>query len=479
MQIKSKYSWVKHFDFMVIDLISLFLCFLLSYWMKFGNMEFWFNEVWVRYLFIVLVLNVVITLFVNPYSGILRRPYYMEVIRAVQLALYNLLLAALVFYVFRIGINYSREMSFYMYGLYFVFSLVLKFIWKKMLVSGKIVIKTTKQIPLFVIGSSEGIEQTIINVTAGDFQLYEVCGVHLIDDAERGEVRVDGMNPIPVIGAEYGRFILNRNIREVLVAVTPAAVEEGVLEALNANGVGLNVAVESVVGFLPEDQYIQNLGVYRTLSVGTFTFTPGQMIYLGIKRLIDILLGIIGVIMLVPVTVIIKAVYLLTGDKAPIFYSHIRVGQDGVPIRIWKYRTMIPDADKQLEILLQDENYRKEWEENQKFANDPRITKAGRILRKTSLDELPQMINVLLGDMSLVGPRPLVKGELELHDGLKLYQRVKPGITGWWGCNGRSNIEYRERLELEYYYVKHCSLYLDLLCIFRTMLAVVKKDGAQ
>ena len=479
MQIKSKYSWVKHLDFMVIDLISLFLCFLLSYWIKFGNVAFHTNEDWVRYLFLVLVLNVVITLFVNPYSGILRRPYYMEIIRALQLAVYNLLLAALVFYVFRIGITYSREMSFYMYGLYFVFSLILKFVWKKMLVSGKIVIKTTKQIPLFVIGNSEGIEQTIVNVTAADFQLYEVLGVHLIDDTGRADVRMDGMDPIPVIGAEYDRFILNRNIQEVLVAVTPSAVEEGVLETLNANGVGLNVAVESAVGFLPEDQYIQNLGVYRTLSVGTFTFTPGQMIYLGIKRMIDILLGIIGVIMLLPATALVKGIYLLTGDKAPIFYSHIRVGQDGVPIRIWKYRTMAPDADKQLEILLQDENYRKEWEENQKFANDPRITKVGRILRKTSMDELPQMINVLLGDMSLVGPRPLVKGELELHDGLKLYQRVKPGITGWWGCNGRSNIEYRERLELEYYYVKHCSLYLDVLCIFRTILAVMKKDGAQ
>ena len=140
---------------------------------------------------------------------------------------------------------------------------------------------------------------------------------------------------------------------------------------------------------------------------------------------------------------------------------------------------MVPDAEARLKELLKDENYRKEWEANQKFANDPRITKIGRILRKTSLDEFPQLINVLIGNMSLVGPRPLVEGELEAHSGLKLYQRVKPGITGWWGCNGRSNIDYRERLELEYYYVKHCSLYLDLLCIFRTMLAVVKKDGAQ
>ena len=140
---------------------------------------------------------------------------------------------------------------------------------------------------------------------------------------------------------------------------------------------------------------------------------------------------------------------------------------------------MVPDADEILKEMLKEEHYRKEWEENQKIENDPRITSIGRILRKTSIDELPQLLNVLKGDMSLVGPRPLVKGELEEHGGLKLYQRVKPGITGWWGCNGRSNIDYRERLDLEYYYVKHCSLYLDLLCVFRTVLAVIKKDGAQ
>ena len=103
----------------------------------------------------------------------------------------------------------------------------------------------------------------------------------------------------------------------------------------------------------------------------------------------------------------------------------------------------------------------------------------GRVIRKTSIDEVPQFWNILKGDMSLVGPRPLVPGELEMHDGLTLYNKVKPGITGWWACNGRSNIGYRERLELEYYYVKNCSFYLDLLCIFRTMIAVLRKDGAK
>ncbi len=163
MQIKSKYSWVKHIDFMVIDMISLALSFFLAYYLKFGDFSLSYgpNGIWTRYLILVLVLNVVVTLFTNPYSGILRRPFYMEIIRALQMVIYNFMLATLFFYIFQIGIAYSREMSFYMYGLYFVISLELKFLWKKLLVSGKIVVKTTKQIPLFVIGSAADIEKTI------------------------------------------------------------------------------------------------------------------------------------------------------------------------------------------------------------------------------------------------------------------------------------------------------------------------------
>lgn len=206
-------------------------------------------------------------------------------------------------------------------------------------------------------------------------------------------------------------------------------------------------------------------------------FRPGQLIYLVCKRILDILFGLIGTVMLIPVSAVIKAAYLLSGDEAGIFYTQKRVGQNGKYIRIYKYRTMVPDADKKLAELLQNEKYRAEWEANQKLTNDPRITKVGRLLRKSSVDELPQVLNLLRADMSLVGPRPLVEGELEAHGGLQLYQRIKPGITSWWACNGRSNIDYRERLELEYYYIKHFSMYLDILCIIRTVLAVLQKDA--
>ena len=103
----------------------------------------------------------------------------------------------------------------------------------------------------------------------------------------------------------------------------------------------------------------------------------------------------------------------------------------------------------------------------------------GGYLRKTSLDEVPQFINVLKGDMSVIGPRPLVVGELEQHGGLQLYNQVKPGITGWWGCNGRSNTTYDERLELEYYYVKNCSLWMDALTVVKTAVVILKRDGAK
>ena len=267
--------------------------------------------------------------------------------------------------------------------------------------------------------------------------------------------------------------------QQVLVAVTPGLVEDGVLETLNANAVGINIAVESAIGFQPEDQYILNVGIYKTLSVGAFSFTPGQMLYLALKRLMDAFFGLVGLVLMVPLSLLIKLAYLLCGDRASIFYRQGRVGQDGRAIRIWKFRSMVPNAEDELQRLLKEERYRREWEANQKFSEDPRITRVGRFLRKTSIDEFPQMINVFRGEMSLVGPRPLMEGELEAHGGLKLYQRVKPGITGWWACNGRSNIDYRERLELEYYYVKNCSLYLDVLCVLRTIVAVIRMDGAQ
>ncbi len=200
-----------------------------------------------------------------------------------------------------------------------------------------------------------------------------------------------------------------------------------------------------------------------------------------IKRLFDILVSLVGIVFLVPLTIIIKIAYLVTGDFHSIFYRQIRVGKNGIPFHLLKFRTMIKDADgKVLKDLLKDPKYKAEWDANQKLEHDPRITRVGRFIRHGSIDEAPQFFNVLVGQLSLIGPRPLIIGECKKHGGnRKKYESVKPGITGWWAVNGRSATTYKKRFELEYYYIDHQSLVLDTKIFFKTIGAVITKKGAK
>ena len=205
-----------------------------------------------------------------------------------------------------------------------------------------------------------------------------------------------------------------------------------------------------------------------------------KILYRIIKRLFDIICSIIGIIIMIPVTIIVKICYVLSRDFKSVFYRQKRIGKNGKFIYIYKFRSMVYNADIVLKEILKDPKYKKEWDKNQKLEDDPRITKIGKILRKTSLDELPQFINVLKGDMSLIGPRPLVEGELDAHNGNhEIYESVRPGISGWWAANGRSCTSYEERLKLEYYYCINCSIKLDIKCIFRTIKAVLSRTGAK
>lgn len=203
-----------------------------------------------------------------------------------------------------------------------------------------------------------------------------------------------------------------------------------------------------------------------------------NLFYRFIKRSFDLLAGITGSIFLLPVSLLTKITYLIFGDSAGIFYKQERVGYKGKRFTIYKFRTMGVDAEEKLEKMLEDDNYRKQWEEKQKIENDPRVTAIGRVLRTRGLDETPQFINLIKGDMSFVGPRPLVPGELEAHGGSSIYNDVKPGLTGCWTSTGRAGKDYAERLEMEYYYVKNRSLRLDAVIILRTLKLVLRGGRA-
>ncbi|WP_286162577.1 sugar transferase [Bacillus sp. AFS029533] len=201
--------------------------------------------------------------------------------------------------------------------------------------------------------------------------------------------------------------------------------------------------------------------------------------YLVIKRLMDILGALSGIFLLLPVFLVIAIIIKLEDWNGPAIFKQKRVGQNGKVFHIYKFRSMVTDAENKLKS---NENlYKKYLLNNYKLEphEDPRITKIGGFLRKTSLDEIPQFINILKGEMSLVGPRPVVQEEL-LEYGKKAseFLSVKPGATGYWQISGRSNVGYPERVDLELYYVLNKSLYLDIKILFLTVLHVLMRKGA-
>lgn len=203
-------------------------------------------------------------------------------------------------------------------------------------------------------------------------------------------------------------------------------------------------------------------------------------IFFFIKRCIDIILSLLGLIILSPVFLLI-AILIKKEDHGNVFYKHKRIGHMNKDIYIYKFRSMTNKYKTFDEFYqtLSDEQ-KQEWDENFKLENDPRITKIGNFLRKTSLDELPQIINILEGDMSVIGPRPVVNDEIEKYGNQKAkFLSVKPGLTGYWAANGRSATTYEDRIKLELYYIDHCSLLLDIKIFFKTILSVLKKEGAK
>ena len=199
------------------------------------------------------------------------------------------------------------------------------------------------------------------------------------------------------------------------------------------------------------------------------------------KRAIDILAGLVGTILLIPITVLVWFVRLIKKENTgPIFFEQLRIGKNGKQFRMYKYRSMCMNADETLKKYLEEnEVARKEYKKYKKLKNDPRITKVGCFLRKTSLDEFPQFLNVLKGDMSLVGPRPyLPREQKDMGEYYSSIIKVKPGITGPWQIRGRNKLDFEDRMKLDIEYVNNMSIKEDIKMVWRTVRKVVKKDGA-
>ena len=196
-----------------------------------------------------------------------------------------------------------------------------------------------------------------------------------------------------------------------------------------------------------------------------------KAIYLLVKRIIDIIVALVGIILMIPVAIIVKFLYMCTGDFKSIVYSQERIGKDGKTFKFYKFRSMVSNADEILmKALAEDKKLAKEYNKSKKLKNDPRITKVGKF----------QFINIFLGHMSLIGNRPYLPREQK--DMGKYYDdiiKTKPGLTGYWQVSGRSNTTFKKRLELERYYSNHATFTLDTKIFFKTFAVVLLSKGAE
>ena len=217
-----------------------------------------------------------------------------------------------------------------------------------------------------------------------------------------------------------------------------------------------------------------NMTDFRVNDIGDEKKKEG--FYLFVKRVTDILGALIGLILLSPIFLIV-AIAIKLDSKGPIIFGHTRKGLGGKDIKVYKFRTMYENSKEIFDNFTEEQ--KQEFYKNFKLDNDPRITKIGNFLRRSSIDELPQLINILNGSMSIVGPRPIVEKEIALYGEYapKLFS-VVPGLTGYWQANGRSDTTYQERIKMDMYYIDNRSLGLDLKIIFKTFISVIKGEGA-
>jgi Undecaprenyl-phosphate galactose phosphotransferase WbaP len=321
----------------------------------------------------------------------------------------------------------------------------------------------------------------------------ESCGQAVVDALQRQPEA--GLRPVAVFDDRPGaarsvhgvpvfhemsaapKLASQRRVRCAIVAISKARHGE-LLQSLTRHG-----ATFSRIILIPELDGLPSLWLEATDINGILGLEIRQRLLLPssifMKRLIDLALTVTLGAALLPLIALIALIVKLT-SRGPVFFGQRRYGKNGKPFTAWKFRSMIQDADVVLfEYLTNHPALRLEWERTRKLKNDPRITWIGRLLRHTSLDELPQLWNALKQEMSLVGPRPIVHDEIHRYgEDFLLYQRVAPGITGLWQVSGRNNLSYEKRISLDSYYVRNWSVWLDLYVLARTIKVVLTGDGA-
>ena len=400
-----------------------------------------------------------------------RRPFYKEAEKLFYASAYGTISIILLLYVGKTAVNTSR-LFIGLLGIFtYVFLLVIRYAVKSFLIHRKLL-----SVPLLIIGAGKTAALLVKCLTADAGMGYEIVGLLEDNSVEKGI-----LENYPVLGgfADAERVITETGVKNAFIAAPGLDyVKQGEL-------------IYRIQPLLKEIGIVPNLVGVPTGSVEVEKFYNERLLLLGlhnnlarplnrtVKTVFDYALTSVGTVLVSPILAAI-AVWIYVDSPGPVIFKHTRVGMNGKPFKCYKFRTMCVDAQEKLEELLEnDPQARAEWEKEFKLKHDPRVTRSGTFLRRTSLDELPQIFNVLKGEMSLVGPRPVIDEELGRYGKFSQdYLMVRPGITGMWQVSGRSDTTYEERVMMDSWYVRNWSVWIDMVLLFRTFKTVFSRKGA-
>ena len=468
MKRKKKYSLLKHKDFMILDLLCIELCFFAACMTRKNT----FVSLIDRYIYmsgVILVAYLFIVAFWNIYSGILRRDYKEEF--KSTFALIAGLYVALTGYCFvtKTSEDYSRVVLFTFTGLLFPILYAERLLWKEHVRSHAA--KATGEILLYI--REEDIERKLNQFTKSSS--YGVIVTAIVTYEKSALKEVNGI-PIVAYTETLREYVDTHNVDCVYMYLNGVKQIHEITDML----VSRNILVYRALRNLEKSSYrysVVEMNGYKTLCVRDRELSIGFAVT---KRIVDIIMALLAIIISLPVMAI-TAIAIKAEDGGPVIYKSQRIGQYGKEFYIYKFRSMKLNADK-LEDMLTPEELARYYREF-KLDNDPRITKIGSFIRKHSIDELPQLFNILKGDMALIGPRPLIAEEVEVNypEKKNLLLSLKPGLTGYWQAYARNNVGYEngERQRMELYYIEHACWELDIRIVFRTAKIVISGDGAQ
>lgn len=411
-------------------------------------------------------------IFINVEQLYNRRMQFWKLIEKLfQASIYGTVAVIIVLYIGQITNSTSRLFIVLFWGLTFFSLTVFRYLIKKILEYFNFL-----QIPVLIIGAGKTAE-LLVNGIIGDAGM----GYRIIGLLEDNNVEESILKKFPVLGgfADVESVVRQTGVQNILIAA-PGLEQEKLTQLIykvqplvKNMGIIPNLVGIPMGGIEVESLFNEKLMLLRLKN------NLARPLNRYIKTMFDFVVTLVGTILISPLLLFI-ALWIYKDSPGPVIFKHMRIGKNGKPFPCYKFRSMCVDAKAKLEELLQnDPEVKAEWAHGFKLENDPRVTKSGAFLRKTSLDELPQIFNVLKGEMSLVGPRPIIQEELERYgEYVGDYLMVKPGITGMWQVSGRSDIDYSERVLLDSWYVRNWSIWIDLVMLFRTFKVVLFRKGA-